>query len=143
MYDSKQANIHDRNLKFSYNFFRVFKKGFQKKAVRREDEELRGYMCQWLSWLHPSLLEPGHYTLDTLQTTASLYVQLRLLRAQPPAAVARTTTLLLQVSSSISSVVIFIYLVLNAILYLFSIPNCCSRYVYICVWAVMCFVHDS
>ena len=65
--------------------FRVYKKGFQKKAVRREDEELRGYMSQWLSWLCPALLPPGQYSLDALQTTSALYVQLRILAAQPAA----------------------------------------------------------
>ena len=67
---------------FTNLFCRVYKKGFDKKIQRREDEEQRSYVSQWLSWLRPSLLPVGVYMQSSLQTTSAVYLQLQLIGVQ-------------------------------------------------------------
>ncbi len=42
--------------------FRVFKKGFLKKRTKGEDEPIRGYPSQWLSWIRPEVFPRGKTT---------------------------------------------------------------------------------
>jgi hypothetical protein len=63
--------------------YKVFKKGFVKKRTKGDEEPIQGYPTQWLSWIQPQLFPRGKTMIVNLQTTTAVYLQLRILAAQP------------------------------------------------------------
>ncbi|XP_067942795.1 uncharacterized protein KIAA0825-like [Watersipora subatra] len=69
------------------DLYKVYKKIYHKKSRRRkqttDSEEETGYYSYWLSWLQPDTIPRNVTRLCDMQTTTALYLQIKLMLAQP------------------------------------------------------------
>ncbi|KAF6034547.1 KIAA0825 [Bugula neritina] len=70
------------------DLYKVYKRGYQRRSKRRRQtsesgEDDSGYYSQWLSWVQPDIIPKGVTSVSDMQTTTALYIQIKLLLAQP------------------------------------------------------------
>ncbi|CAH1798032.1 unnamed protein product [Owenia fusiformis] len=65
--------------------YKIFKKGFLRKKKRHHGDTIENSspVTEWLHWIRPALFNSHEKVYDDIQTTTAVYLQVKLLAAQP------------------------------------------------------------